>query len=141
MDVVIAGATVTLLLIAFFIWYYFNQTKSSGKIVNGIIALVFCSLLVYAAWRSLDEKGYIPHSQETSITAESTWLVGENKTCISAPSGKNSDVTQLVECDKGQQHRIAVTFWGKTEREDARGRFVMWKCVKKSDSFVCYALN
>jgi hypothetical protein len=141
MDVAIEFAIGILALIAFLVWYYFNQHTPSGKRVNRTFALLFGGLLVYGVGLGLDENGYVPHSKETSISAESTWLVGENKTCISAPSGKDSDVTQLVECDKGEQHRIAVTFWGRTEREDAKTRFVTWKCVKKVDSFVCYARN
>jgi len=131
-----------LLLLAFLVWLYCKQNAPSGKIVGGLLSVVICSLMVYAVWLGFDDKGYIPHSKETSITAESTWLVGESKTCISSPSDKNGDVTRLIYCDKGEEHRIAITFWGKTEREDARARTaVEWKCVKKSDSFVCYALT
>ena len=96
----------------------------------------------YGAWQGLDERGNIPHSRESIITAEPTWLVGESKTCTSVPElALAYDVTVFLRCDQGVRHQIRIRFWGRTERTDPLMNTVDWKCVKHTDSFVCYALD
>ena len=146
MDAALWGVFSAALLIGFLVWYYLKQNTRAGKAVGGTFSVItlgfFVVGLTYGAWMNLDEKGYIPHSRETSITAEPSWLVGENKACFAMPVGENHDVTAAVICDKGPAHNIKIAFWGKVERDDPRAETgVGWKCVKKSDGFTCYALN
>jgi hypothetical protein len=134
----------TILLIAFLIWLYLVQSTPTGKLVGGIISVGFLIFLVvgivYAGWNALDEKGIIPHWRETSITAQSSWLVGESKTCVAIPT-PGTGATALLTCDNGPVHRIRITFWGKTGRSLKAIPVIDWKCLKQSDSFVCYALD
>jgi hypothetical protein len=115
----------------------------------GLIIVGWFLIWLYA---TVDESGWIFHSRETAITARADWLIGENKTCTSYPLGadeaklwkdKLNSVTHKINCDDGPEHEIAVTFLGRTERPDARAHDsgVQWRCVKRSESFTCYALN
>jgi hypothetical protein len=98
-----------------------------------------------------DEAGWISHNRDTTITAQSDWLVGESKVCISFPldvdtaayvGADKNDVTRRMNCDRGPEHQIPVTFWGQVKRSDHRAAGgINWRCVKKSDGFVCYDLN
>ena len=55
---------------------------------------------------------------------------------------RSYDVTKAVYCEGTEQHTVKITFHGRTERPDAKDRYgVDWKCVRRSDSFECYALD
>jgi hypothetical protein len=133
-------------LIAFLVWLYFKQNTPVGKWVGGVASIALLGMMLatlsYAVWEDMDKKGYIPHSRETSITAESSWLDGESKTCVAFPIGATRDVTSFVNCDRGPAHQITVKFWGRAERpEVTTDRSVGWKCIKEDGRFVCYAVD
>ena len=131
-----------------------NNTSQNDGALGSIyfwIGLLVLSV-IYGVFAELDKAGWISHTKETTITAQSNWIVGENKTCISFPAEpqiakslkiENYDVTHKVICDQGEDHNINVTFYGRTERQEksVQSRGVRWKCIKKTDSFVCYDLD
>ena len=77
--------------------------------------------------------------------------MGESKTCYSTPvdpttakaiSVEPYDVTRIVHCDNGPEHRIKITFFGRTERPEQQVKWgVSWKCTKNIGSFTCNALD
>src|SRR5437588_3529025 len=86
--------------------------------------VIFIAIWAIGAWvySALDEAGYLPHTRETIITAEQSWIVGESKTCFSVPLERQEarelhrhvgDVTRSVRCDSGPEHEIKVTFHGR----------------------------
>ena len=91
-----------------------------------------------------DSTGYVSHRVQSTITAQSEWMVGETKDCASYPlDAKEAKLKRkregyafsFVECDNGPAHKIQVTFWGA---EYQPGKLVAeWKCTRKSNSFVC----
>jgi hypothetical protein len=104
---------------------------------------------VSALYFVLDAAGYISHTRETLISADPSWSVGESSTCYSIPlepeySQRHPawDVTHRVGCGIGLDRYIKVTFHGRTARPELRAKFgVSWKCVRREDSFECYALD
>jgi hypothetical protein len=140
----------------------YNQvTTAAGEISRVLIAafrligivaiLAVLGSMIFGARDAADEAGWISHSRDTTITAQSDWLVGESKVCVSFPldeefaklvDAEKGSVVQNINCDRGPDHKISITFWGRIVRTDRRAASgVSWRCVKKSDSFTCYALN
>jgi hypothetical protein len=140
---------------------YDQVTSVAGeisRIVSGVsnfvmvlVVLSFLAAMFYGCWTVVDEAGWISHNRDTTITAQSDWLVGESKVCISFPldaefaayvGAEKNDVTHRMNCDKGPDHEMPLTFWGRVKRPEHRAAGgVNWRCVKKSDGFVCYDLN
>ncbi len=92
----------------------------------------------------IDSSGYISHKVESTITAQSGWMVGESKDCISIPLdaqiasavGKEPGYAFLyVKCDDGPGRKISVTFWGKENQPE--NKVAYWKCNRTTDSFTC----
>lgn len=108
-------------------------------------------MLIGAIWaggvggyEQLDSGGWISHTEESLITAESNWFVGETKDCISYPLNVEAatamhkdygDATYSINCDSGPQHRIEITFYGKTKQPDTAA--VEWRCTRSEGSFEC----
>jgi hypothetical protein len=100
---------------------------------------------IYGGYESLDSSGWIPHREDTVISARIDWLVGESKECWSTTL--NSDgATQLakevgyamssVSCDNGPEHNMKVTFYGRKVQTEYK--VVEWRCVRNEGSFTCY---
>jgi hypothetical protein len=98
--------------------------------------------LIYWAYSGLDSNGWISHSQQTVITAKENWLVGESKTCFSAPLDVASartlnkevgDVFSSVDCDDGSPaHDMKITFFGRANQPDHSG--IIWRCTRNDTS-------
>ena len=117
--------------------------------VLAIVALIGCALYVICSSnptvpKELDATGYISHRVESTITADSGWINGEARNCISKPL----DTQNARELDKpagyalwgldcgGQDwHRITITFWGSTIQPGKSAAY--WNCTRTSDSFTC----
>jgi len=41
-----------------------------------------------------------------------------------------------IGCDKGPEHKIKITFYGRTVQPDYISAY--WKCTRSTDSFTCY---
>jgi hypothetical protein len=114
-----------------------------------IVAVVLLLGIVYGLVSVLDAAGYISHTRETLINADPSWMVGESRMCYSVPLQPESaprheawDVTHRVGCGSGLDQYIKVTFHGRTARPELRAKFgVSWRCVRREDSFECYALD
>ncbi len=135
-----------------------STASEVSRVVRGVFnflvvvaVLAFLGSMFYGGWEIANEAGWVSHERTTVITARADWLIGESKTCesfrLTADAAKlfNADensVIQRINCDGGAEHTISVTFWGRIVRPDRRAIVgVNWRCVKKIDSFTCYALN
>lgn len=113
-------------------------------VLGSLVFFLFLALVVWGLRHVFDSTGYVSHDVHSTITAQSDWMVGESKDCMSFPldadtaraQGKQAGYAfSYVNCDNGPEHNITITFWGaeyqpgKTEAE--------WNCKRTSDSFVC----
>ena len=122
-----------------------------GSMIFGLLVIgLFMSLLylIFADDPSvpapIDSTGYISHKVETSISAQSSWMVGESKSCTSIPfdaelgsalGEKPGYAFDLVKCDDGPYRNIKVTFWGARNQPGKTAAF--WSCTRTSESFTC----
>ncbi|MDE3149125.1 MAG: hypothetical protein KGL37_06605, partial [Acidobacteriota bacterium] len=92
----------------------------------------------------IDSSGYISHKVESTITAQSGWMVGESKSCMSIPLdaqiaravGKAPGYALFyVKCDDGPERKIQVTFWGAENQPE--NRVAYWQCKRTTESFGC----
>jgi hypothetical protein len=119
--------------------------------VKVALGIAFLALIVYAfvaAFAFIDGSGWIPHSEETVITAQANWFIGESKDCSSVPlepstatvSGRNKGFAMSrIECDGGPEHRLNITFYGRTEQPEYVQ--VQWKCTRESEGLTCKELS
>ncbi len=87
--------------------------------ITAFAALTFFAVLIvalHAAYVSLDEQGYVPHESELLISADSSWLQSEAKTCISVPIGwwwqterQQSYWKHLVSASEEERDRLVQT--------------------------------
>jgi|SRR5882672_2523941 len=116
------------------------DTESRGSVKVLILAV----LLAVPSYFGLDEKGWVPHTLETVITAQATWIGGESKDCVSYPldaktaerlSRETGDAMTMITCDDGPSHRIKVQFFGRVVQPEFAS--VDWRCTRKVDEFEC----
>ena len=118
------GCLVALGVIAFFLYFTFSNSPAVPK--------------------EIDATGYISHKVESTITADSNWLIGESRTCVSNPLDPTS-AEELhkpvgyalwgLQCSGGESHRITITFWGSAIQTGNKAAY--WNCARTSDSFTC----
>lgn len=93
---------------------------------------------------AIDSSGYIRHTVESTITAQSNWMMNESKNCMSIPLdtqiaralGKEQGYALFyVKCDDGPERKITVTFWGAENQPE--NRVAYWNCTRTTDSFTC----
>jgi hypothetical protein len=84
------------------------------------------------------------HRQDSVITAESNWFVGESKDCTSYPLDEKTAhgmekptgyAISKISCDGGPEHIVKITFLDRTEQPDHS--WVRWRCTRNQDSFTC----
>jgi hypothetical protein len=125
--------------------------KKPSRVEEGIGCLFLTAILiavVYPVYSGLDSLGWISHREETTITAEVSWFVGESKECTSYPldaamaraTGKETGyaVASLF-CDSGPVHNVRIRFFGRLRQ--AEYDTVVWKCTREQDAFTCYELS
>ncbi len=109
-----------------------------------------------------DSEGWIPHPEESWISADGTWLVGESRICTSSPYRSDPVLDEFerkinadtvapepqrsvgyafsnLTCDAGPAHRIKITFWGRREQPEYIS--VSWKCTRGSSDFTCTEIS
>lgn len=64
--------------------------KDEGKELPGWLSLLILAALAYGGWwwvetNYIDPAGWDSHTVQSTITAQSNWMVGESKTCMSIP--------------------------------------------------------
>ena len=109
-----------------------------------VFGLVLLLGMIYSGYEALDDGGWIPHREETTITAQSNWFEGESKDCISNPLESQTALAMKkpegyaiskIACDRGPEHDLKITFYGKLEQPEHA--WIGWRCTRNSDSFTC----
>jgi hypothetical protein len=127
-----------------------RRREENPPVSKGVLVLTVAVILiavVVAAYDVLDSTGWIPHREDTTITAETTWLIGESKECVSySVPAEYANVRRavghavdLLHCDSGPNHQMKVTFWGRVNQPEYYS--VTWKCTREQDAFTCYELS
>ena len=107
--------------------------------------------MIYGGYGWLDSIGWISHREDTVISAQSDWLVGESKECMSATLDRDSAAflgkevgyaMSFVSCDDGPEHKMKVTFYGR--KVQIEYKIASWRCTRNEvsflndNSFICY---
>jgi hypothetical protein len=125
------------------------DSQAQGLGCLAVVAVI--GLLIYYTFvdnpkapQEIDATGYISHKVESTITADSNWMVGESRTCISKPLDSTSArVLQKpvdyalwgLNCGGGDFRKITIKFWGSAVQSGKKAAY--WNCVRTSDSFTC----
>jgi hypothetical protein len=118
--------------------------KSSSEGLGCMILVGILVAIVYGGYSGIDSVGWIPHREDSVITAQANWFVGETKECYSYPldaqaaksmSKSVGNAIYKINCDGGPEHRVTITFYGMAEQPE--NAWASWNCTRKEDSFVC----
>jgi hypothetical protein len=114
----------------------------------GCFVAILLTLALYGAYRALDWLGLLPHEEDSVITAQASWFVGESKTCTSYPLSSGAAGAEAgkpagyavggVACDDGPARQSKITFYGRVEQPEYN--YVEWKCTREEKGFTCYEL-
>ncbi len=143
-------------LLAAWLWQACDRVKQPiGRDVLAVAAVFVAIFAVsttagglVAVYEWADSAGRISHYEETWITAQTNWLVGESKDCTSyaldsrmaqAYGTKAGYAFLALACDDGPEHRVKVKFFGR--REQPEYSFIEWKCTRGPRGFTCYQLS
>jgi hypothetical protein len=109
-----------------------------------LILLVIVGSVGYGGYSALNSGGWIPHTVDSTITAQGNWIVGESKDCYSTPldlttanaEGKPMGYAlQALQCDDGPIHQIKVEFYGRSEQPGIS--MAEWRCTRNESGFTC----
>jgi hypothetical protein len=124
-----------------------NTSKKTSDTAAGygcLFLLGIVGAIGYWAYTGIDSAGWMQHRQDSVITAESNWFVGESKDCTSYPLDEKTAhgmekptgyAISKISCDGGPEHSVKITFLGRTEQPDHS--WVRWRCTRNQDSFTC----
>jgi hypothetical protein len=124
-----------------------TATKNADNSGEGIGCLVLLAVLGYGcywAYTEIDSVGWIRHNEESVITAQANWFVGESKDCVSyaldakaaqALNKPTGYVLSKIDCDGGPEHNVPVTVFGRTEQPEHT--WINWRCTRNESSFTC----
>jgi hypothetical protein len=143
---------VIIALVGFLVWYYFKQNAPAGKRVRQGFAILFLVGLMVGTFYKVDEAGWIPHYDDTSVFISEDWMMGEFRVCemkVLVPAEQGGNPDYFLDCASGQgkAHLLPVKFWGRLKRYavgSAADRFQQlgtWKCQRKEQSLICKALD
>jgi hypothetical protein len=122
----------------------YSDLAEFGVLIGVLIAFGIAAGLLYAAYGDLDSAGWLPHWEQSVITAQPNWLVGESKDCISSPLDGRSAHTlnrakgyaiSQISCDGGPEHSVGIQFFGRIEQPERT--WVSWRCKRNEASFTC----
>jgi hypothetical protein len=126
-------------------------SKKSSNEAQGfgcLVLLAIIAAIVFWIYTGIDSEGWIPHSEDSVITAQANWFVGESKNCLSYPlDAKTAQILgkptgyaiSRIACDDGPEHAVKITFYGRTEQPERQ--WINWRCTRNSDSFTCKQLG
>lgn len=125
---------------------YLAISLASLAALGLLLGLLLYCVLIPDPWapQMIDSTGSVPHRVQSTITAQSNWMVGESKNCTSSPldadtaqaQGKQPGYAFLkVQCDSGPAHNVAITFWGAKNQPD--NKVAYWNCTRSADAFTC----
>jgi hypothetical protein len=118
--------------------------KNSSEGLGCLILAGILGAIVYGGYSGIDSAGWIPHREDSTITAQANWFVGESKECYSYPldvqeakamNRSVGDAIYKINCDGGPEHKVTITFYGKIEQP--KNAWASWNCARREDSFVC----
>lgn len=144
--------------------------KTVGLLALVMVPIVVV-LIGFTAYESLDSAGWITHNHDTPVWIQGDWLVGEYRECdmqTATPvvEGKQYDADDLKslprlfcarqphgfygwsemtdgdvnwQANGGDFHTLSVSYFGRIARPDRW--LISWRCQRKSESLVCYALT
>lgn len=132
--------------------------KAAYSLMKSFLAWVFpwCGVAVigYVIFTFADNRGYIQHTVETTISARSDWLPGESKECLSYTRKREWATFQdkevgyampWVKCDDGPDHHMKVSFYGRKVQPEFQT--IGWRCTRNEvsflndNSFTCYQMG
>jgi len=99
---------------------------------------------VMSLYEGIDSSGWIQHQQETKVSWKGgqNWIVGEYRNCSMASNSTTelycAGTDGLFGTDD-PAHTLAVKYWGKIQRTNAT--VYEWKCQRKEESLLCWAVN
>ncbi len=99
------------------------------------IVLAMVALLMFAAYRSADRRGWFAHERTASVWMAEDWLVGEFKQCVLS----NGARMPLLDCSVGGSsaaHEMNVEFHGSLDALELKKQSE-WKCQRKDQSISC----
>jgi hypothetical protein len=124
----------------------------AGEWVSGamgaILVVVVILGVVVGGYEALDSVGLISHEEDSVITAQANWFVGESKDCTSYPLSSEAaramnktagNAVYQVRCDDGPEHRVRIRFFGRVEQPEYH--YVQWKCTHEEKGFTCYQVS
>jgi hypothetical protein len=127
------------------------ESNDNGVGCGCLFILAILAALAFAGYEGLDSMGWIPHREDTVISARGDWLPGESKECLSYtrkkdwPAFKDKAVgyaMSWVKCDDGPDHQMKVTFYGRKVQPEYET--IRWRCTRSEvsffndNSFTCY---
>ena len=121
-----------------------KKKSDSGKGFGCLVLLGIVAGICYWIYTGIDSVGWMSHREESVITAESNWFVGESKDCSSYPldsktaqgMGKPTGYAiSKISCDGGPEHSVRVIFYGRTEQPEYT--WITWRCTRNEGSFTC----
>jgi hypothetical protein len=119
-----------------------ESTGDSG-VWGCLTTLCILALLILGGYEWLESVAWVSHREETLITVNADWLVGESKQCWSITLDSRSAALlhketgyamYSVNCGDGAQHSIKVNFYG-SEIQGAN-RLINWRCEREQPSFL-----
>ncbi len=133
-----------------------NETRRRGKTVTAWA--VSAGLLLYFSvvfYQGRDEDGWIMHDANVDMLMSPEWLDGESRDCVAQMNPNNGAyLVRGLRCPAWtratEKHTIPVAFWGQVERtkpnvtyypDDGWHGATDWRCVRKGNSFTCYAMD
>jgi hypothetical protein len=118
--------------------------KSDSEGLGFLILVGIAVAIVYGGYSRIDSVGWIPHSEDSVITAQTNWFVGETKECRSYPLDAQSakamnksagDAVYQIKCDEGPEHKVSIEFYGKKVQPE--NALAIWNCTRKESTFLC----
>jgi len=120
-----------------------KKSKDSAG-MGCLILLAIAGGIGYGIYAWLDSVGWMAHREDSVVTAESNWFVGESKNCTSYPldektaremSKSKGYAISKISCDAGPEHSVPVTFYGRIEQPEYT--WITWRCTRNESSFTC----
>jgi len=120
------------------------MSNDTGTGFGCLCVIVVIFGILYGAYTGLDSLGWVPHHENSVVTAQANWFVGESKDCLSYPLDAQTARTMnkahgyaisQINCDGGPEHSVNVTFYGRIEQPEYSR--IDWSCTRQEDSFTC----
>jgi hypothetical protein len=115
--------------------HYMRKMSYWKKMWEWFSMILFLGGVGCGAYYELDNRGYIPHSVETSISARPTWFVGEKRQCYSIIHSSGY-VADPIYCGDGPYHQMTVKLYGRLYQPEHTS--ASWRCTREAEDFTCH---